>query len=142
VLAAASRNVPNDHFARARRIRFQGAGVNIASWNVCATRQGGEPGPGTPQDTVWFSWRPARSGRATISTNPAPGKPTNFNTELTVFTGGRLSQLRALKYDNNGGRGKRSKITMRVRRNTVYRIRVDGVGAQSGRFNLHIALSR
>ena len=142
VLAAASRNVRNDHFARARRIRFQGAGVNIASWNVCATRQGGEPGPGTPQDTVWFSWKPARSGRATISTNPAPGKPTNFNTELTVFTGGRLSQLRALKYDNNGGRGKRSKITMRVRRNTVYRIRVDGVGAQSGRFNLHIALSR
>ena len=142
VLAAASRNVRNDHFARARRIRFQDGGVNIASWNVCATRQGGEPGPGTPQDTVWFSWRPARSGRATISTNPAPGKPTNFNTELTVFTGGRLSQLRLLRYDNNGGRGKRSKITMRVRRSQVYRIRVDGVGAQSGRFNLHIALSR
>jgi subtilisin family serine protease len=142
VLAAASRNVPNDHFARARRIRFQGAGVNIASWNVCATRQRGEPGPGTPQNTVWFSWRPARKGRATISTNPVPGKPTTFNTELTVFVGNRLSQLRALKYDNNGGQGKRSKITMRVRRSQVYRIRVDGVGAQSGRFNLHIALSR
>jgi subtilisin family serine protease len=142
VLAAASRNVPNDHFARARRIRFEGHGVDIASWNVCATRQRGEPGLGTPQNSVWFSWRPARRGRATISTNPVPGKPTNFNTELTVFVGNRLSRLRALEYDNNGGRGKRSKITMRVRRDQVYRIRVDGVGAQSGRFNLHIALSR
>jgi subtilisin family serine protease len=142
VFKAATRNVPNDKFANARRIRFSGRGVNIASWNVCASREPGEPGPGKPQDSVWFVWRPARSGRATISTNNGGGHRTTFNTELTVFTGKRLRGLRRVAYDNNDGKGTRSKITMRVRRGTTYRIRVDGVNAQNGRFNLQIRLSR
>jgi subtilisin family serine protease len=142
VFKAATRNVPNDRFANPRRIRFSGRGVDIASWNVCASREPGEPGPGKPQDSVWFVWRPARSGRATISTNNGAGHRTTFNTEVTVFTGKRLGRLRAVAYDNNGGMGTRSKVVMRVRRSTTYRIRVDGVNAQNGRFNLQVRLSR
>jgi subtilisin family serine protease len=134
VLAAASRNVRNDFFHRARRITR----ANIASTNVCATAQRGEPGPGRVQNSVWFRWVPRRSGRAVISTNNGGGHRTTFNTELTVFRGRRLTRLRRVAYNDNGGDGMRSRVVIRVRARTPYRIRVDGIRAQTGRLNLHV----
>jgi hypothetical protein len=136
VLHAASRNVRNDHFANARRMPSRGP-INLASWNTCAGREPGEPGPGRVNNSVWFWWRPARSGRAVISTENGAGHRTTFNTELTVFTGRRLNALEIVDYDNNSGTGLRSWMVIRVRAGSTYRIRVDGFGARYGRFNLH-----
>ena len=90
VLAAATRNVPNNDFAHPRRVRPTGR-VNIRSWNICADREQGEHR--SVRNSVWFVWRPARSGRATITTNPGGGHPTTFDTGLAVFTGRRLDAL-------------------------------------------------
>jgi subtilisin family serine protease len=136
VMQAATRNVRNDDFASARRMPSRGR-VNLASWNICAGREPGEPGPGRVNNSIWFWWRPARSGRAVISTENGAGHRTNFNTELAVFTGGRLNALHAVAYDNNSGTGLRSRVVIRVRAGTTYRVRVDGFGARYGRFNLH-----
>ncbi len=136
VLRAASRNVGNNHFVNARRVPRRGA--NLASWNTCASREAGEPGPGRVQNSVWFRWRPARSGRAVISTENGGGHRTTFNTELAVFTGRKLGALKFVAYDNNGGPGRRSRVVIRVPRGITYRIRVDGIAAQYGPFNLHV----
>ena len=136
VLQAASRNVRNDLFADARRMPSRGP-VNLAAWNTCASRETGEPGPGRVNNSVWFWWRPARSGRAIISTENGAGHRTTFNTELAVFTGRALNRLQPVAYDNNSGTGLRSRVAIRVHAGTIYRIRVDGFGARYGRFNLH-----
>jgi subtilisin family serine protease len=136
VLQAASRNVRNDHFANARRMPPRGP-INLASWNTCAGKQPNEPGPGRVNNSVWFWWRPARSGRAVISTENGAGNRTTFDTELTVFTGRQLPRLHFVAYDNNSGKGSRSRVVIPVQAGTTYRIRVDGFKAQLGRFNLH-----
>jgi subtilisin family serine protease len=136
VMQAASRNVRNDDFATARRMPSRGI-VNLASWNTCAGREPDEPGPGRVNNSVWFWWRPARSGRAVISTENGAGHRTTFNTELAVFTGRQLNALQPVAYDNNSGTGLRSRVVIRVRAGTTYRIRVDGFRARYGRFNLH-----
>jgi subtilisin family serine protease len=139
VLAAATRNVPNNDFAHPRRIRSTGR-VNIRSWNICADREPGEPR--SVRNSVWFVWRSARSGRAVISTNPGGGHPTTFDTRLAVFTGRRLDALQRVAHNNNGGAGNRSRVVFRARAGQAYRIRVDGVGAQNGWFNLHLHRGR
>jgi hypothetical protein len=136
VLQAASRNVRNDHFANARRMPRRGP-INLASWNTCAGRQRNEPGSGRVNNSVWFSWRPTRSGRAVISTENGAGHRTTFDTELTVFTGRLLPRLHFVAYDNDSGTGRRSRVVIPVQAGTTYRIRVDGFRAQHGQFNLH-----
>jgi subtilisin family serine protease len=135
VLEAATRNVPNNRFANARRVPATGV-VNIASWNVCADRQRGEPGHGI-ENSVWFAWTPAATSTATITTNPSAGHRTTFDTQLYVFTGRRLGTLHLVGSDDNSGRGNHSKLVIPVTGGTTYRIRVDGVRAQNGLFNLH-----
>jgi subtilisin family serine protease len=136
VLQAASRNVRNDQFASARRMPQRGP-VNLVSWNTCAGPQRGEPGPGRINNSVWFSWRPVRSGRAVISTENGAGHRTTFDTELTVFTGRELRRLHLVEFDDNSGTGLRSRVVIPVRAGTTYRVRVDGVNGQHGDFNLH-----
>jgi subtilisin family serine protease len=137
VLAAATRNVRNNNFTRPRTLPRTGV-VDAAAFNICANAQRGEPGPGVMQNSVWFKWRPRRGGRVVISTDNGGGNRTTFDTELTVFTGRRLGSLALVDHDNNGGAGKRSRVAFRARAGTTYRIRVDGVGARNGWFNLHI----
>jgi subtilisin family serine protease len=135
VLEAATRNIPNNHFANARRISSTGP-VNVGGWNVCADRQAGEPR--WVENSVWFRWTPAASGTATITTNPGAGHPTTFDTQLSVFTGRRLGALHVVGQDDNSGRGNHSKVVIPVTGGTTYRIRVDGRHAQNGLFNLHV----
>jgi subtilisin family serine protease len=137
VLAAATRNVPNNNFAVATALPRTGV-VDQAAFNICADAERGEPGPGVMQNSVWFTWRPRRGGRVVISTDNGGGNRTTFDTELTVFTGGRLGALRLVDHDNNSGAGNRSRVAFRARADTTYRIRVDGVHARNGWFNLHI----
>jgi Subtilase family len=135
VLDAATRNVPNNDFAHPRRVPPTGR-VNIRSWNICADREQGEPR--SVRNSVWFVWRPARSGRATISTDSGGGHATTFDTGLAVFTGRRLDALHRVAHDDNGGVGNRSRVAFPARAGQAYRIRVHGVGAQIGWFNLHV----
>ena len=44
--------------------------------------------------------------------------------------------------NDNGGTGNRSRVVFRARAGQPYRIRVDGVGAQNGWFNLHLHRGR
>jgi Ca2+-binding RTX toxin-like protein len=137
VRLAATGNVPNNQFAASRVLPPDDL-INDDAFNVCADSQANEPGIGLPQNTVWWSWTPAASGVAAISTDDGGGNVTTFDSELAVFTGGSVGNLTQVAYDNNGGEGERSLVEILVAAGTTYRIRVDGVGAENGLINLHI----
>ncbi len=137
VFQAATRNVANNNFANPT---FLTSGPSDTyRKNTCASAESAEDPVGTPQNTVWFRWIPSRSGTARISTNSVGSKVTTFNTELTVFTGNTLNTLERVRYDNNSGVGNNSLAVFHVTAGTKYRIRVDGVNAENGKFNLHVA---
>jgi subtilisin family serine protease len=137
VFQAAVRNVSNNNFANPTFLP-SGASDTYRK-NTCASAESAEDPVGTPQDTVWFRWIPSRSGTARISTNSVGSKVTTFNTEVTVFTGNTLNTLERVRYDNNSGVGNNSLIVFNATAGTKYRIRVDGVNAENGKFNLHVA---
>jgi subtilisin family serine protease len=137
VLQAAVRNVSNNTFGRAIALPRTGS-VNRRGSNTCADRERGEPGPNTIENSVWFTWRPRAGGRVVISTNNGGGHRTTFDTELSVFTGGRLAALRLVAHDNNSGAGTRSQVAFRAQAGTTYRIRIDGRNATNGWYNLHL----
>ncbi len=136
VLEAAIRNVPNNHFTKARKVT--GNKVNDAAFNVCANAQGAEPKVGSPQNTIWWSWTAPANGIAVISTNNGGGNKTTFDTELSVFTGSALGSLKLVAHDNDSGNGTRSLVEIIGKKGTTYRIRVDGKSGANGRVNLSI----
>jgi hypothetical protein len=76
---------------------------------------------------VWYRWRAPRSGILRLRTAGS-----SFDTLLGVYRGSRLSALRRLAIDDDGGRDTTSAIRMRVKRRRVYRIVVDGFRGAMG----------
>jgi subtilisin family serine protease len=135
VFAAATRNVRNNRFARAELIPSFNV-TDLMRSNVCASAERGEPG--RVQNSVWFKWTARRKGWTTVSTNSFRRMFTTFNTEISVFLGTRIRDLRPIAYDNDGGVRNRSWLRFWARRGATYRIRVEGVRAQNGRFHLRL----
>jgi Ca2+-binding RTX toxin-like protein len=139
VLDAATRNVNNNDFAFPEA--FSGNGpINDFDLNVCADSEAGEPGPFSVDNSIWWTWTPATTGTATISTEDSPGDGffTTFDTTLTVYTGSTLGSLTPVAFDDDSGTGLRSLVTFPVNGGTTYRMKVDGFAAQNGLLNLHI----
>jgi Subtilase family/RTX calcium-binding nonapeptide repeat (4 copies) len=137
VLDAATRNVPNNDFASARSLLGNGPIDNFA-FNVCADSEAGEPGPFSVDNSIWWTWTPATTGTATISTEDGGGHHTTFDTTLAVYTGNTLGTLTTVAADDDSGTGLRSLVTFPVNGGTTYRIKVDGFAAQNGLLNLHV----
>lgn len=137
VLDAATRTVNNNNFASPENLAGDGP-IDDYDWNVCADAEAGEPGPASVANSIWWTWTPATTGTATISTNDGPTYATTFDTELTVFTGNSLGSLQTIAFDDDGGVGLRSQVVVPVNGGTTYRIRVDGYGTSNGELNLHV----
>ncbi len=139
VLDAATSTVNNNDFASPEA--FVGNGpFNDFDWNVCADAEPGEPGAQAVQDSVWWTWTPATTGTATISTEDGGGNATTFDTTLQVYTGNSLGALTSIAFndDINVETNRRSRVVIPVNAGTTYRIQVDGFAAQNGELNLHI----
>ena len=137
VLDAATRNVNNNDFANAEA--FVGNGpINDFDFTVCSDTEPGEPGPFSIDNGAWWTWTPATTGTATISTEDNGSNLTTFDTTLAVYTGNSLPSLQTVAFDDDSGTGSRSSVTFPVNGGTTYRIKVDGFGAANGLLNLHI----
>ena len=140
VLDAATRNVNNNDFAFPEVLPASPAagGFNDFDFTVCSDTEPGEPGPFSLDNGIWYSWTPAATGTATISTEDNGGNVTGFDTTLAVYTGNTLPGLSVYAFDDDAGTGLRSQVVVPVNAGTTYRIKVDGFGAANGLLNLHL----
>ena len=122
----------NDRFAKATKLSGK-KGKKVSS-NAGAGRQPKEPrkvaGKKAGQ-TVWYVYRAKRAGRLTIDLSGS-----KFNTLLGVYTGSKLKKLHKVAANDNGGKGRSSRLSFRVSKGTKYRIVVAGVKNADGRFKL------
>jgi hypothetical protein len=128
---------PNDNFANAQTIF--GSNIHVTGDNIDATSEPGEPSGFVdgPLYSVWYSWTAPASGTATMDVCGS-----DFDTVLTVFTGGSLSSLTRLASNDqapNCGVGG-SKLILNVNGGTTYKIAVDGYFEQ-GDIDLRLALA-
>lgn len=137
VLDAATRTVNNNDFAFPEVFAGNGP-IDDFDFTVCSDTEPGEPGPFSIDNGIWWTWTPATTGTATISTEDSATNVTTFDTTLAVYTGATLAGLSLIASDDDSGTGTRSLTTFPVNGGTTYRIKVDGFAAQNGRLNLHI----
>ena len=140
VLDAATRNVNNNDFASPETLPASppAGGFNDFDFTVCSDAEPGEPGPFSVDNGIWYSWTPAVTGTATISTEDGGANVTGFDTTLAVYTGNTLGSLQVHAFDDDSGTGLRSLVVIPVQGGTTYRIKVDGFGAANGLLNLHL----
>ena len=140
VLDAATQNVNNNDFASPETLPASPAagGFNDFDFTVCSDTEPGEPGPFSIDNGIWYSWTPAVTGTATISTEDNGGNVTTFDTTLAVYTGNTLGSLQLHAFDDDAGTGVRSLVVVPVQGGTTYRIKVDGFAAANGLLNLHL----
>ena len=67
--------------------------------------------------TVWYLYRAKQSGRLTIDLSGS-----KFNTLLGVYTGSKVKKLHKVAADDNGGKGKSSRVSFRISKGQTYRI--------------------
>ena len=129
-------NVTNDMFAR--RITITGLTNTVSGSNVGASLETGEPAlAGKPGGaSVWWSWTPTVSGKATVSTLGS-----SFDTLLGVFTGNTVSNLTEVASDDDSGSNITSLVTFHAVAGTPYRIAVDGLNGIGGHIVLHVGLT-
>jgi subtilisin family serine protease len=106
---------------------LSGASGSVATTNVGASREVGEPSHGEVGGaSVWFTWTSPVCGTVTFSTAGS-----GFDTLLGVYTGTKLASLRQRATDDDGGGGTASQVSLPVSPGTVLAVAVDGAqGAQ------------
>ena len=124
---------PNDDFADAVALRV---GRDVTGNVNGAGRQRGERlhGGSLATHSVWYRFRARRRVSVQLGTCSS-----NFDTVIAVYTGRRVSALRAVDFNNDGcGRtGGGSRVSFTARKGRTYRIAVAGFTA-SGRFKLTV----
>jgi hypothetical protein len=132
-IALAYRYAPiNDDFEKATTLK--GEKGTKASSNVGASKERKEPRKIAGKKsgrTVWYRYRAKRSGRLTIDLSRS-----HFNTLLGVYTGSKVKKLHQVAANDNGGKGKSSRVTFRIRKGQTYRIAVAGVRTADGNFRI------
>ncbi len=113
---------------------LKGAKGKKASSNVGADRQPKEPRKIAGQKaskSVWYKIQAKQAGRVTVDLSGS-----NFNTLLGVYTGSKAKKLHKVAANDNGGKGRSSRLSFRVRKGQTYRICVAGVQGADGKFVL------
>jgi Ca2+-binding RTX toxin-like protein len=137
--AGAAAAPPNDNFADAQ-VANTGEMNPTHGSNVDATKEAGEPNhAGDPGGaSVWYRWTATTSGVAVVDTCES-----NFDTVLGVYTGAAVNALTVAGSNDDGcdpdffnefG----SYVEFQAHAGTEYRIAVDGVGAETGDFNIYV----
>ena len=126
----------NDNLANA--LMVTGEAVSTTGSNTTATKEAGEPNHAGVAGThsVWYRWTAAAAGVATVDTTAS-----GFDTLLGIYTGTAVNALTQIaSNDNDPGGGVTSKATFTAVGGTTYKIAVDGSGAASGSYALHLNL--
>ena len=119
---------PNDDFAN--RIDLgQVEAVTVRGFNEMGTAEKGEPDHAyqPAQHSIWYSWTAPFPCLATVDLSES-----DFDTVLGVYTGGTVTNLFTVAFDDDGGRDHRSKVSFLAGPNQSFRLAVDGKnGAES-----------
>lgn len=123
----------NDNFAS--RTVVASAGGAASGSNLNATREAGEPNHAGDEGggSVWWTWTPAVSGTAEITTSGS-----DFDTVLGVYTGTSVAALTERASNDDGVAGTTSRVIFSVTAGTAYQIAVDGYGGASGSISLTV----
>ncbi len=81
--------------------------------------------------TVWYKYRAKKAGRLTLDLSGS-----KFNTLIAVYTGSKMKKLHKVAANDNGGKGRSSRVTVRLKKGKTYRICVAGVKGADGKFLL------
>ena len=125
----------NDDFSAAAEISATPA--SISGDTAMATREPNEPRNGYYSyyydsgngGSLWYSWTPKVTGRATIDTTGS-----EFATAVGVYEGSAVGALTRIANGYSGGSD--TKVSFDAIKGKTYRISVDGDGAASGKFKL------
>ncbi|MDZ4401931.1 pre-peptidase C-terminal domain-containing protein [Prosthecobacter sp.] len=119
------------------RMTITSAGGVVSGSNANATKESGEPSHASNAGgrSVWWTWTPSASGRATISTAGS-----SFDTLLAVYTGSAVSALTPVPLGSNDdfGSSNTSQINIAVTAGVAYQIAVDGFSGSSGSISLTV----
>jgi M6 family metalloprotease-like protein len=122
----------NDAFKRATSLK--GKKGKKGSSTIGASRERKEPkkvaGKKAGQ-TVWYKYKAKQGGRMTIDLSGS-----KFNTVLGVYTGSKVKKLHKVAQNDNGGKGKSSRLSFRIKKGQTYRILVAGVKNADGSFRI------
>ena len=125
----------NDLFANRSNLGTT-ATVNTNGSNVGFTGEVGEPPQSGAITSAWWQWTANANGTVTIDTFGS-----NFDTFLTVATGGAVNALTVLaQNDDAPGGGVQSEIVFDAIAGTTYQIAVDGLQSNTGNIALNINL--
>lgn len=107
----------------------EGEAGRVLSTNRDASTEPGEPQhAGKPGGhSVWFKWRPGRSGIATFDTLGS-----SFDTLLAVYTGTVFTGLQEVVGDDDGDRHFNSRVRFNAEAGTTYLVAVDGFFGEAG----------
>ncbi len=122
----------NDDLRKATTLKGR-HGKKVSS-NIGAGKERKEPGKIAGKKsgkTVWYRYKAKQSGRLTIDLSGS-----TFNTLLGVYTGSKVKKLHKVAADDNGGKGKSSRVSFRIRKGQTYRIAVAGVRDADGSFRI------
>jgi hypothetical protein len=122
----------NDDLEKATTLK--GKKGKRASSNIGASKERKEPRKIAGKKsgkTVWYKYRAKSAGRLTIDLSGS-----KFNTLLAVYTGSKVKRLHKIAANDNGGKGKSSRVSFRIRKGQMYRIAVAGVRNADGTFKI------
>jgi Divergent InlB B-repeat domain len=126
----------NDDFAAARTVPGSSSWFRSGSTRL-ASKQAGEPNhAGNPGGhSVWYSWTPSSSGEVTIYNCSG-----DFDTLLAVYTGSAVNGLTEVASSDDGDEecSAGSSLSFDAVAGTSYKIAVDGVDGDEGRFQLDL----
>jgi hypothetical protein len=120
---------PNDSFANALSLSSFNE-ITIGD-NTHATLEEGEDHPiNGITGTVWYKWRPSRSGDATLSTFGS-----SFDTTLAVYQGTELSNLQPIAHnDDISTLQSHSAVEFSAKQDEVYWLQIGGAHGKTGEF--------
>jgi hypothetical protein len=129
---------PNDHFAS--RLALAGVGTSTHGNLLAATLEAGETNPSAPNGghSAWFDWTAPASGAAFFRV-----MADNFSPAFALYTGATLASLTSAVTGGSGaatGTAQTFLIAYPVSSGTSYKIRVDGLPATNGNFQLSISM--
>jgi hypothetical protein len=122
----------NDAFSSA--VSLNTAAAPLAGSNSSASKEAGEPDHGVDAggSSIWYSWAPAFSGPAFVSTAGS-----DFDTTLGIYTGNSVSALTTVaENDDSDQTGTTSQACFQAVAGTTYRIAVDGFDGDQGNVTL------
>lgn len=115
----------NDHFTDAQAL--VGNFAFAEGSNTDASLDQNEPQVHSTDFTVWYSWQAPASGTVNIFTDGS-----TFDTVLSVFTGGSISQLVCVADNDDEDSSTASLVVFNADAGTTYYIQVGGYGDASG----------